>query len=74
MVTGGSDGIGLAMCKDLAKMGFNICIVGRNEEKIKSALEEIKIECSKTGNFKTKYILADFGRLTTITDYQTIAD
>jgi len=30
VVTGGSDGIGLAMCKKLAKEGFNIVIVARN--------------------------------------------
>jgi len=29
VVTGGSDGIGLAVCKKLAREGFNICIVSR---------------------------------------------
>lgn len=45
VVTGGSDGIGLAMCKNLAKQGFNICIVSRSEKKINEKLEEIKKEC-----------------------------
>lgn len=31
VVTGASDGIGLAMCKKLAREGFNICMVARNE-------------------------------------------
>ena len=31
VVTGGSDGIGLAMCKKLCNEGFNICIIARNE-------------------------------------------
>jgi len=31
VVTGGSDGIGLAMCKKLANEGFNILIVARNQ-------------------------------------------
>lgn len=35
VVTGGSDGIGLAICRKLAKEGFNICIVARNENKMK---------------------------------------
>lgn len=35
VVTGGSDGIGEQFCKDLANKGFNICIVARNEEKMK---------------------------------------
>lgn len=41
VVTGGSDGIGLQFCKDLSKLGFNICIIGRNELKIKEKLEII---------------------------------
>ena len=31
VVTGGSDGMGLAIAKNLAAQGFNICIVSRNE-------------------------------------------
>ena len=42
VVSGGSDGIGLAMCKQLANEGFNICIVARNEDKMKEKLIEIK--------------------------------
>jgi short-subunit dehydrogenase len=34
------------MAKNLAKQGFNICIVSRNEEKMKMRLEEIKINAS----------------------------
>ena len=34
VVTGGSDGIGLAMAKKLANEGFNICIISRTESKI----------------------------------------
>jgi short-subunit dehydrogenase len=37
MVTGASDGIGLAYCKLLAQEGFNIIMVSRNEEKLKKA-------------------------------------
>jgi len=42
VITGGSDGIGLAMAHNLAKQGFNICIVARNEPKMKNACEEVK--------------------------------
>jgi 17beta-estradiol 17-dehydrogenase / very-long-chain 3-oxoacyl-CoA reductase len=38
VVTGGSDGIGEQFCYDLAKQGFNICIIARNEEKMKAKL------------------------------------
>lgn len=34
VVTGGSDGIGEEFCKELARRGFNICMVGRNTKKM----------------------------------------
>ena len=42
VVTGGSDGIGEEFCYELARLGFNICIIARNEDKIKQKLEEVK--------------------------------
>lgn len=42
VVTGASDGIGLAYCKHLAKMGFNIMMVSRSEEKLKAAKQDIE--------------------------------
>lgn len=42
VVTGGSDGIGLEICYQMAAQGFNICIIGRNEDKIIKALDAIK--------------------------------
>ena len=61
LVTGGSDGIGLAMAKKLAKEGFNIVIVARSEKKIKEKLEEIRQECRQDDEtFKTLAVIADF--------------
>ena len=37
LITGGSDGIGLEMAKELARKQFNIVIIARNEEKLKKA-------------------------------------
>ena len=34
LVTGGTDGIGLEMAKELARLGFNIINVARNSEKL----------------------------------------
>jgi short-subunit dehydrogenase len=41
VVTGGSDGIGFEICQQLAKQGFNICIVARNKNKIEEKLKLI---------------------------------
>lgn len=66
-MTGGSDGIGLAMCHKLAKEGFNICIVARNEAKIEEKLEEIREECP---NVSTLCIVADFDEMRSMQDYR----
>ena len=45
LVTGGSDGIGLEMCNELARQGFNICMISRNEIleiKMKQKLVEVQ--------------------------------
>jgi len=72
LVTGGSDGIGLGLCKKLANDGFNICMVSRNEEKMKQKCEEIKKECRPNDDsFETMTVVADFSKLFTIEDYRT---
>lgn len=50
-------------------MGFNICMIGRNEEKMQKALQKIKDENPK---IKTMYIVFDFNKYFTINDYQNI--
>ena len=42
VITGGSDGIGLAMAKELARRQFNIVIVGRSQAKMEEAARDIK--------------------------------
>jgi 17beta-estradiol 17-dehydrogenase / very-long-chain 3-oxoacyl-CoA reductase len=73
VVTGGSDGIGFQYCLDMAKQGFNICIIGRNEQKIKEKLEEIRKVSKKGSDFKTRAIVADLGKITKIQEYEPIA-
>ena len=60
VVTGGSDGLGLAICKKLAQQGFNIAIVARNATKIESVLEEIKKEFP---SIETRAVIADFAKM-----------
>ena len=71
VVTGGSDGIGFAMAKQLAQKGFNILIIGRNEKKIEDKIADIKIEIIDK-EFEIEYIIADFGKLDKIEQYQTL--
>ena len=56
LITGGSDGIGLAAAVQLARMGARIVIVGRNQVKTEAAVERITGE---TGNPSISYLLAD---------------
>ena len=42
----------------MAALGFNICIIARNKEKIEEKLKEI--EKKFEGKIKTKAIVADF--------------
>jgi 2-deoxy-D-gluconate 3-dehydrogenase len=42
VVTGGNGGIGLGMARGLARAGASIAIVGRNEEKSKAAVDDLK--------------------------------
>ena len=68
VITGGSDGIGFEMAKQLARdQGFNICIVARNKSKIDAKLEEIKKE---NASIETKAVVADFAKMSTIQDYR----
>ena len=55
LVTGASDGIGKEFCNQLAKIGFNICLQGRNKEKLEKVADEIR----SIGNVKTRVIVAD---------------
>ena len=59
VVTGGSDGIGLALCHQLAEQGFNICMISRNKAKMDEKLEEIKAKHPSRDCFS---IVCDFSK------------
>jgi retinol dehydrogenase-14 len=56
LITGGTSGIGQAAATALAGMGANVVITGRNAERGKQALQEIREE---SGNDRVELILAD---------------
>ena len=57
VVTGGSDGLGFCICDQMAATGFNICMIARNEAKMKEKCAEIQ---KRHPSIKVMYIVADF--------------
>jgi len=60
LITGASAGIGLHSSIGLAKLGANIVMVGRDEERTSKAVELVK---SRTGNQAVSYLVADLSSL-----------
>ena len=56
LITGGSDGIGYAAARELARLGARVVIVGRNAAKTDEAVQRITAE---TGNPAVDRLLAD---------------
>ena len=53
IITGATDGIGKQTAIDLANLGYNLGLIGRNKEKGMSVVEEIE---NSTGNKSIKYL------------------
>ena len=64
VVTGGSDGIGLACCKHLASRGFNVVLIARNIDKMVKCAEQITKVGRAHGHkeTKTRVLQFDFGQ------------
>ena len=63
IITGGTDGIGLATAIELARLGASLWIVGRNETKTKQVVGEI---IKSSGNEKVGYFIADLSSVAAI--------
>ena len=63
IITGGTDGIGLATAIELARLGASLWIVGRNETKTKQVVGEI---IKSSGNEKVGYVIADLSSIAAI--------
>lgn len=61
LITGATDGIGRSTAKELYARGFNLILHGRNEEKMKEAVEEVKAVNPASG-LVVRYFIADVGR------------
>ena len=69
-MTGATAGIGLEFCHQLAEVGFNIVLVSRSLERLKSSEAEVK---QKHPNVKTHIVQADFAEDTSLDLYTSIA-
>jgi len=67
VVTGGSDGVGLAMVHEMASQGFAVCIMARNLEKMQRCLEEIK---GLYPSVQTKAVVCDFSEVSNMAEYR----
>ncbi|MBA65131.1 MAG: short-chain dehydrogenase [Candidatus Marinimicrobia bacterium] len=63
IITGATDGIGKQTAIELAKLGYNIGLVGRSKEKTEIVLDQI---ASKSGNHSLKYFIADLSNIKTL--------
>jgi len=65
LVTGATAGIGKITATALAAQGAELIITGRNQQKAKDTVRQIK---SETGNQSVQYLLADFSDLQQVRD------
>ena len=63
LVTGGSSGVGKATAMGLARLGANVIITSRNEEKANQVLKEI---ITKTGNANIHWMFSDLSTTASI--------
>lgn len=69
VVTGGSEGLGLEMCNQLAEQGFNICMISRNKTKIDQKIGELRL---KHPLIKLKGVAADLSTKTSVAEYKDL--
>ncbi|HJM70883.1 MAG TPA: SDR family NAD(P)-dependent oxidoreductase, partial [Gammaproteobacteria bacterium] len=68
LITGGSSGIGFEIARDLAKRGYNIILVSRNEQNLQDSCKHL----SEEFNVSSDYISSDLANKETVRHiYQT---
>jgi NAD(P)-dependent dehydrogenase (short-subunit alcohol dehydrogenase family) len=62
LITGGTSGIGLATARKLAQLGIHVLVVGRNAERGKKAVDEIRTAGGKADFISSELLGADSAR------------
>ncbi|KAH8583750.1 oxidoreductase [Cryptosporidium sp. chipmunk genotype I] len=60
IITGASDGIGKAMAKEMAEEDLNLILIGRNEEKLRSVVDELLSLKKPDSRQEIRYYVMDF--------------
>ena len=71
IVTGASDGIGVAFAQDLARRGFNVVLHGRNREKLEGVAKRLATDFPKV---QTRLFIADASSYSTDGNLQELVD
>lgn len=59
VITGGSSGIGKASALEASRLGAHVTIIGRDEQKLKAAVSEVRSKCLNSDDQKIQYAALD---------------
>lgn len=77
VVTGASDGIGAEYARQLARLGFNICLVSRTQaklEKVEAQIKELTKNAGDGAGVETRILTCDFSGANSVEFYEKLVE